>query len=132
MKKLMLVGLLMLAGKLYAEPLVIEAPIKAVGTPVTLAISSTTLTKLPTTQLSGRQGVYVSNPSTSIIAGFMGDCTSTSLASTIRPFEFARTTTAVGDASMQFFPLREDICLWLISIDVTASSKNIHYQEIKK
>lgn len=133
MKKLILFGMLFLpASIILGAPLFTESPIKSVGTPVTVAISSTTQTKVPTDQLSGRVGVYISNPSTNTIAGFMGNCTSTTLASTIRPFELGRTTNLVGDASMLYLPMREDVCLWLISIDVTAASKNIHYQEVVK
>lgn len=115
-----------------AAPPVTEAPIKDFGTPVTVAISSTTLTKVPTSQASGRNGIYISNPSTSAVAGFLGNCTSTALASTIRPFQISLQDSSLGPAQMFFVPIREDVCMWLISVDVTASSKNVHYQEVIK
>jgi len=116
-----------------AAPLVNIAPINGVGTPVTVAISSTTLTKVPTSQTSGRMGIYINVPSTWSVVGFMGDCTSTSLASTIRPLEWSKTTINVGPSiDPSFMPIREDVCLWLISLNTTASSQNIHYQEVKK
>lgn len=130
MKKLLMFVLSMgLYVGAHAAFSVTDGPIKNSGTPVTLTVSSTTLTKCPTTQTSGRVGVYISNPSTSAVAGFIGDCTSTALAITIRPFEFARNT---GDTSMDYIPLREDVCLWLISTDVSFASKSIHYQEVIK
>jgi len=115
---------------LEGAPLVAEAPIKEYGTPVTLAISSTTLTKLPTNQTSGRMGVYVSNPATNgdAVSGFLGDCTSTALASTIRPIIISTTPTF----NNRYFPIREDVCLWLIALNTAVASTSVHYQEIKQ
>ena len=130
MKKalLSLVILLCWYGKAQAAPPVVEAPIRDVGTPVTVAISSTTLTKVPTSQTSGRMGIFIDNPSTNTenIVGFLGDCSSTALASTIRPIELP------PSVNTAYIPIREDICLWLLSLDTASATKNIHYQEIKQ
>lgn len=119
----------LLAAKAYAAPPVILSPIKDYGTPVTVAISSTTLTKVPTSQTSGRVEVYVSNASTRPVTGFFGNCTSTALASTIRPIRIVNDTTEQGS---KVFPIREDVCLWLISTETVTDSQSIHYQEVIK
>lgn len=113
---------------LYAAPPVAEAPINGYGTPVTVAISSTTLTMVPTSQTSGRMGIFFDNPNTNTgrMVGFYGNCTSTSLASTLRPIEIAPSTNST------YIPLREDVCLWLIDLNTGAASENAHYQEIKQ
>lgn len=135
MKKLVIASLLLIgvyAGKCHgAAGLVAETPVKAVGTPVTVAISSTTLTKVPTSQTSGRFGIYVSLPVTagSGVVGFFGDCTSTALASTIRPIELSTGTARGG---FDYFSMREDICLWLLSLNTAAATQDIHYQEVKQ
>lgn len=123
--------LLAIAAVVYSAPPVAEAPIKTVGTPVTVAISSTTLTKIPTSQMSGRAGIFVSNPpqNTQAISGFFGDCTSTSLAATILPIEIVPSTGTLV-TNNRYFPIREDVCLWLISRNIAAATANIHYQEV--
>lgn len=132
MKKYALFALALLAYKsahAAAFP-VNESPINGYGDPVTIAISSTTLTKVPTTQTSGRFGLFINNPTsnTAPISGFMGNCTSASFASTIRPIVFSTAPRATVD----YLPMREDVCLWLISENLAASTANLHYQEIKK
>lgn len=113
-----------------AAPLVSEAPISGYGTPVTIAISSTTLTKVPSSQTSGRVGVYVALPQGNTgMVGFFGDCSSTALASTIRPIEIS---SATGMFASGYFPIREDVCMWLLSLNANASTQNLNYQEIKK
>lgn len=127
MKKLILFGFLFfLVQGLKAAPPVAEAPIKSPSTPATIAVSSTTLTKVPTTQNSGRMGLFFDNPATNTgrMVGFFGDCTSTSVASTIRPIEIAPGTNTL------FFPAREDVCLWLIDLNTAAASENCHIQEV--
>lgn len=132
MKKLMFLVFLSV-GYLEAAPLFTDAPINAVGTPTTIAISSTTQTKVPSTQtLSSRVGIYLSNPSTSSVAGFIGDCSTTTFATSIRPIEFSNTQGGTVTNFPFYVPLRVDTCLWLISTDVTFASKNIHYQEVSK
>lgn len=108
----------------WAAPPVAEAPIKSYGTPVTLSISTSTLTKAPTSQTSGRMGIFIDNPNTNTarVVGFLGNCTSTALASTIRPIEIA------PSSNSSYFPAREDVCLWLLSLHTSAES--IHYQEV--
>ena len=126
---LLLLSLIFACGALYAAPPVAIAPINDVGTPVTISISSTTLTKVPSSQETGRMGIYVSNASTRPVSGFFGDCSSTALASTIRPI---RIVTNDGEDGSEFFDIRDDVCLWLISTETTTSSQDIHYQEIKR
>lgn len=126
MKKLVVVFVsLLLTDFLVSAPPVAEAPIKSVGTPVTVSISTFTLTKVPTSQTSGRMGIFLDNPASNTyrVVGFMGDCTSTALANTIRPIEVSTTTNS------SYFPLREDVCLWLMSLHPSAA-ESIHYQEV--
>jgi len=129
---LIVAGSLFICGRLNAAPIYAEAPIKSVGTPATIAVSSTTLTKVPTSQTSGRMGVYINNPSTSSVVGFMGDCTSTSLASTIRPIQIGLQTATIASSILYYLPLMEEVCLWLISLNTAASTSNIHIQEVSK
>ncbi len=119
---------LLLCGIAKAVPMVAEAPVLGYGTPATVAISSTTMTKIPTSQTSGRIGIFLDNPATNSqrIVGFIGDCTSTAIATTVRPLEFSP-----GNNSA-YIPIREDVCLWLLSLDTSASTANVHYQEVKQ
>lgn len=133
MKKICLFFILTIClyGKLFCAGVpVVEQPINSYGTPVTVAISSTTLTMVPTSQTSGRFGIFVSNPSSNAAAieGFLGNCTSTALASTIRPISIS--TNPANNS--QYISMREDVCLWLLSLNTAASSANIHYQEVKQ
>lgn len=123
MKKVVFFVAMLLTGGVFAAPPVAEAPVKSYGTPVTASVDNVTLTKIPTSQTSGRVGIFVDNPSsnTGRMVGFMGNCTSTALASTIRPIEIAPGTNTT------FMPIREDVCLWLITTHSAAES--IHYQE---
>jgi hypothetical protein len=128
MKKVIAVScfLVGMASVCLAAPPVSEAPISGVGTPVTVSIDASTLTKIPTSQMSGRIGVYVDAPASNSgkMVGFFGNCTSTALANTIRPIEIAPGTNS------SYYPMREDVCLWLITTNATA--ENIHYQEVKQ
>lgn len=130
MKKVIVLMVLGFICKLShaAAPLVAEAPIMVVGTPVTISISSTTLTKVPSSQMTGRMGLFLENPFTNSgrFAGFLGDCNSTALANTIRPIEIGPTTNST------FYSIREDICLWLVSTDTTTASASAHYQEVRQ
>lgn len=122
-------GFLMYTGISHgAAALVAETPILGYGTPVTIAISSTTLTKVPSSQTSGRIGVFVNVPATNLgqMVGFFGDCTSTALARTIQPIKM------FPAAASTYFPLREDVCLWLTTSSTAASTENLHYQEVKQ
>lgn len=131
MKKL-LAGIFFVSCSVYAAPPVMEAPINGYGTPTTIAISSTTMTKVPSSQTSGRVGIFISNPSTSgpnPITGFFGNCTSNSVANTVRPIEIAASSTTTTN---RYFSMREDVCLWLLSQDSSAATQNVHYQEVKQ
>lgn len=122
-------GFMLYAGVSHgAAALVAETPILGYGTPVTIAISSTTLTKVPSSQTSGRIGVFLNVPfdNTGRMVGFLGDCTSTSLARTIQPIAIIPAT------NTSYIPLREDVCLWLTTTNVAASTENLHYQEVKQ
>lgn len=137
MKKAMFGFLLMIGAccpmRMYAAPLVTEAPVNGYGTPVTIAISTVTLTKVPTNQTSGRVGIYINNPSTTAVAGFLGDCTSTSIATTVRPIQLSLTTVGTGPSDLFYISMREDVCLWLISLLTSgAASQNVHVQELKQ
>lgn len=127
MKTLLFVlSLFLFYGKVNSAPIVLEAPIKDVGTPVTVSISTITWTKVPTSQTSGRTGVLVNLPATAAanMVGHLGDCTSTAIATTIRPIEI------IKGEDYSNLALREDICLWVLSIHTAAES--LHYQEIKQ
>jgi len=130
MKKVLLVlgGVICFSWNIYAAQPVAEAPVNGYGTPVTIAISSTTLTMVPSSQTSGRMGIFIDNPSTNTgnMVGFLGNCTSTSVASTIRPIELS------PSANTAFIPAREDVCLWLLDTNTAAASENLHYQELKQ
>lgn len=128
-KSLLLFGFLILSGvAAKAAPLVAEAPISGYGTPVTVSVSSTTLTQVPSSQTVGRIGIFIDNPYTNTghIVGFIGNCTSTALASTIRPIEIAPASNST------YFPLREDACMWLLDTNTSAASESVHYQEVKQ
>lgn len=127
MKKCLFVFSFLLAAPAFSAGVpTIESPIRDYGTPVTVSIDETNLTKLPTSQTSGRIGIFLAVPSgnTGDIVGFFGDCTSTALASTIRPIQFIR------GSSSSYIPLREDVCLWLITTH--SANENVHYQEVKQ
>lgn len=129
MQKIIVAGFgLFLSCSLYAAPPVMEAPISGYGTPVTIAISSTTLTMVPSSQTSGRVGIFIDVPYTVThpVAGFFGNCTSTSLANTIRPIEIS------SESARSYISMNQDVCLWLLSLNVAAATQNIHYQEIKQ
>jgi hypothetical protein len=124
LKRLMWLLLLGMGSMAYAAPPVAEAPIKDFGTPATVSISASVFTKVPTSQTSGRMGVFLGVPSTNTgsIVGIVGNCTSTAIATTIRPVQYAPGTNS------PLIPLREDVCLWLITTNATA--ENIHVQEV--
>lgn len=133
MKKLLFFGAFFVFGFIAvlkgAGIRVVESPVLGYGTPTTVAISSTTWTKVPTSQASGRFGVYIDpeiKSSTHSFVGHLGDCTSTSIAVTVRPFEIQKID------GMNYFPIREDVCLWLLSTNTGAASENVHYQEVKQ
>ena len=130
MKRLLvLLSALLVAVLCHSAPIVAEAPINGYGTPVTISISTGPAgawTKVPTTQTSGRMGIFIDVPQSNAgrIVGHLGNCTSTSIATTVRPIEFS-TTTESGYLSM-----REDVCLWAITTHTAA--ENVHIQEIKQ
>lgn len=127
---LALVLIASLSVAVFAAPPVMEAPINGFGTPVTVAVSSTTLTKVPSSQTSGRVGVYVSLPAGNTgMVGHIGNCTSTSLASTLRPIEIS---TGTGMLPSRYFPIREDVCLWLLSLNANEATQTLNYQEVKQ
>ncbi len=124
MKTVFVLSALLMSMKCLAATPVAEAPIKDFGVPVTISISTSTLTKVPSSQTSGRMGIFIDAPYTNNarVVGFFGNCTSTALAATIRPIEIAPAT------NTGYISLREDVCLWLVSLHTAAES--IHYQEV--
>ena len=111
---------------LEAAPPVAEAPVTGYGTPTTVSISTSSFTKVPTSQTSGRMGIFIDNPATNSgrMVGIFGDCSSTSIATTVRPLELS------AGNNTSYIPIREDVCLWLLSLHTSAES--VHYQEIKQ
>lgn len=127
MKRLLtvLVGLFA-AGSAYAAPKVMEATIGEVGTPTTVSISTSAWTKVPaSSSLTGFTGFYVSLPAASnaVMAGHLGSCSGTSIATTVRPLELAK-------GGFIFLPMDGQVCLYLISLHTAAES--VHVQEIKQ
>jgi hypothetical protein len=58
------------------------------------------------------------------MVGHFGGCTSTAVATTVRPMEYAK-----GNG-FTLVPVQDGICLWLLSIHSAAES--VHVQEIKQ
>ncbi len=128
MKKLTLFTLATLATiAVKASPLVQETPVKSVGTPTTVAISTSAWTKVPASStLSGRSGVIVDAPATlnANLVGILDSCTSTAVAITVRPIEVIK-----GNSYLDI-PIGDSVCLYLLSLHTGAES--IHIQEYKK
>jgi hypothetical protein len=129
MKKLFLfLGLMLPLGAMAAPkfaPRVMEAELSQFGTPATVSVSTSAWTKVnPSSSLTSRSGIIVSVPSTNNanVVGILGNCTSTAIATTVRPIEIAK-----GNG-FTLFPLADDVCLWLLSLHTAAES--VHYQEI--
>jgi hypothetical protein len=112
---------------LFAAPLVSETPVGAYGTPTTVSISTSTWTEVPaSSSLNGRSGVLVSVPATNTanMVGHLGDCSSTSIATTVRPLEF------VKGNGYALVPIDDSVCLWLLSLHTAA--ENAHVQEVRQ
>lgn len=133
---LMLVGALLVSGSVFAAikvevvnaasspALSVESSIREVGTPTTVSISTSVWTMVPAAStLTGREGLMVSLPTTlnAVVVGHLADCTSTAIATTVRPLEFAK-------GGFVFVPVGSDVCLWVMSLHTAAES--IHVQEI--
>jgi hypothetical protein len=101
-----------------------EVPINNYGTPARVSITTYSWTKIPTTQTSGRAGVLIHVPTgnTGEVMGHLGNCTSTAISTTTWSIRFLKT-----DPDTEHVPIREDICLWLLTTHTAA--ENIHYQE---
>lgn len=124
--KIFSLGLAVLGGTVWAAPLVAEAPIKEYGTPTTISVSTSAWTKLPTSStLDGRFGLLVSNPASSnaVMVAHLGNCTSTAIATTVRPLEIAK-------GGFILVPVSPSVCVWALSLHTSA--ENIHVQEIKQ
>lgn len=133
---LMLVGALLVSGSVFAAikvevvnaasspALSVESSIREVGTPTTVSVSTSAWTMVPAAStLTGREGIMVSLPTTlnAVVVGHLGDCTSTAVATTVRPLEFAK-------GGFVFVPTGSAVCLWVLSLHSGAES--IHVQEI--
>ena len=104
-----------------------EVSISTVGTPTTVSISTSAWTKVPaTSSLANRNGILLSVPATltANVVGILDGCTSTAVATTVRPMEYAK-----GNG-FTLVPVNNDICLWLLSIHTAAES--VHVQEVKQ
>jgi hypothetical protein len=111
---------------LKASPLGTETPIRSYGTPTTVSISTSAWTLVPASQsLSGQTGILVSLPASAsaVMVGHLASCTSTSVATTVRPLEIAK-------GGFVLVPVADNVCLYLLSLHTAAESA--HVQEIKQ
>ena len=118
---------LMAASSGDCAPFAAEAPVIAYGTPTTVSVSESAWTKVPASQtINGRMALIVDVPATSNanMVGHLGDCTSTSIATTVRPLEFIKSS---GFAVIGVNP---GVCLWMLSLH--SGAENVHVQEVKQ
>lgn len=118
---------LVCAGSARADMWGREISISAGGTPSTVSVSTSTWTKVPAaSSLPRRAGLLVSVPAsnTANVVGHFGGCSSTAIATTVRPMEFPK-----GNGFV-LVPIDENVCLYLLSLHTAA--ENIHVQEIKQ
>lgn len=104
-----------------------EVAISEGGTPTTVSISTSAWTKVPAvSSLARRTGMVVSVPAsnTANVVGHFGGCSSTAIATTVRPMEFLK------GGGFTLVPIDENVCLYLLSIHTAA--ENIHVQEIRQ
>jgi len=102
-----------------------EVSISTVGTSTTIEISTSAWTLVPAaSSLSGRNGLTVSVPSTNNanIVAHPGNCISTAVATTVRPYEVAK-----GNG-FTLFPFDNSVCLWALSLHT--STESVHVVEI--
>jgi len=126
MKRIVLAVAFIMGGRLcYGAPATAEAPISGWSTPETLTVSNSAWTKATTTQLSGRYGIVVSVPAANNanMVGLLGNCTSTAVATTVRPFEFVK-------GGFTVVPTNENVCLWLMTLH--SGSESAHTQQFKQ
>lgn len=127
MRKLIVAAVLSVcAVGVKAAPPVYEMPVTYYGTPTTVSVTTTTWTKVPdSSTLTGRTGVLVNNPNANStrMLGHLGDCSSTSVAITVGPLEFAPGT------DFTVVPIPDQVCLWVISLTAT---QDVHVQEISQ
>ena len=113
--------------QLRASPLSVnstEVSISTIGTPTTVSVSTSAWTMVPAaSSMTGREGIMVSLPTTlnAVVVGHLGNCTSTAVATTVRPLEFAK-------GGFVLVPVGPGVCLWTLSLHTGAES--IHVQEI--
>lgn len=135
MKRLAIFGgaLLLLSvfvSLINAEPTqVIETSIGRVGTPITVSISTSVWTKVPTSRtLSNRTEVIVDEPAsnTANMVAHYNVCSSTfsSVATTVRPIEIIK-----GEQDRPY-EIDGNTCLWVLSLHTAA--ENLHYQEVSR
>ena len=101
-----------------------ENSITAVGTPTTVSVSTSAWTVVPAaSSLTERSGMIVSLPAAAnaVMVGHFGGCTSTAIATTVRPLELAK-------GGFILVPAANDVCLYLMSLHTAAES--VHIQEI--
>lgn len=115
------------AGSARADIWGREISISAGGTPTTVSISTSAWTKVPAaSSLSRRAGIIVSVPAsnTANVVGHLGGCSSTAIATTVRPMEFSK------GGGFVLVPIDENVCLWLLSLHTAAES--VHVQEVRQ
>lgn len=129
MKKLLLTVLACAAAAtLQAEPMFQETPIRIIGAPEAVSISTFSWVKLPAAaNIDARSGLYYSLPSgaTSNMAAHFGNCTSTSISTTTQPMEIVKGT------GWQFQPIAQQLCMWVVSKN-TSSAETIYVQQISQ
>lgn len=122
---LLLSGVASIAGAAWLTE---ESPVGGVGTPATISISSTTLTKVPSTStLSLRSGIVLNVPNTNSgdIVGHYGGCSTAPAGSTVQVIEIGP---SLAD---RYYPIDNNVCLWVITTN-TSASENIHVQEVRQ
>jgi hypothetical protein len=111
-----------------AEPAqVIVTSISRYGTPTTVSISTSAWTKVPSSRtLNSRTEVVLDVPASNNanMVAHVGNCTSTSIATTVRPIELVK-----GEPD-RTYQLGGDVCLWVLSLHTAA--ENLHFQELSR
>lgn len=102
-----------------------EAPIFNYGTPVSTDISTSTWTRVPSSNLTGRAGFFITNKSTNTanMFGHFGSSTTPTLATSVRPIVFKAGIT-------MYIPASSDVVIWLLS--GASSSETVDVQEVKQ
>lgn len=115
------------AQTLFAASQVAEMPVTQYGTPTTVSVSTSAWTKVPaTSSLTGRVGILVKNDfsNNAKMVGILDSCSSTSIATTVRPLGFST------GSDFTLIPVNDNVCLYLLSLHTAA--ENVHVQEVSQ